>query len=151
MNKEDWHMLLFLLLSHHRPEKLDRTLHLNIRGKHIFLCARCTGDYSGTLSILIAWFLGFEFPLWLYLPLIAILPLSPVIDWVTQSCKLRESRNLIRVPTGFLLGISKWLLLLLLIKGLLYMFLLGVAIIGVYVLAISVVAWKTKFVYSYFD
>jgi len=151
MNKEDWRMVLFLLLSHHMPEKLHRTVHLNIKGKNIYLCARCTGDYSGTLIILLAWFLGFEFPIWLYLPLIAILPLSPVVDWVTQSCKIRESKNLIRVSSGFLLGISKGLILLLLIKGLFYMFLQASAIIAVYVLAISIIAWKTKFVYSYFD
>ena len=144
-------MVLFLLLSHHMPEKLHRTLHLKIRGKDIYLCARCTGDYSGTIIILIAWLLGFEFPLWLFLPLIATLPISPVIDWVTQSCKLRESRNRIRVLTGFLLGISKGLILLLLIKGLFYMFLQALFVIAIYVLAISIIAWKTKFVYSYFD
>jgi len=112
MNKEDWHLLLFLLLSHHRPEQLHRTIHVNFRGRNVYLCARCTGEYSGILSLFIAWFFGFEFPAWLYLPLISTLPLPSAFDWVTQSCKLRESRNTIRISTGFLLGITKGLFLL---------------------------------------
>ncbi len=151
MNKEDWRMVLFLLLSHHMPEKLHRTIHLNIRGKNIYLCARCTGDYSGTLTLIVAWLLGFMLPVGLYLPLVAILPLATVLDWITQSCKLRESRNAIRVTTGFFLGIAKGLLLLMLIQGWLNILLQALVIVGVYILAISVVAWKTKFVYSYFD
>jgi len=151
MDKQDWHLLLFLLLSHHRPEKLHRTIHLPFRGRNVYLCARCTGEFSGILSLLIAWFLGFEFPVWLYLPLISILPLPSAVDWVTQSCKLRESRNTIRVFTGFLLGVTKGLLLLMLVKGLFYMLLPAFAIVGVYVSSICLIAWKTKFLDSYFD
>ena len=144
-------MVRFLLLSHHMPEKLHRTIHLNLKGKDIYLCARCTGDYSGTLIILVAWLLGFTFPVGMYLPLVAFLPLFTIIDWITQSCNLRESRNTIRVITGFPLGIAKGLLLLMLIQGWFSLFLLSLVIVGVYVAVISIVAWKTKFVYSYFD
>jgi uncharacterized membrane protein len=151
MDKQDWHLLLFLLLSHHPPEKLNRTIRLPFRGRNIYLCARCTGQLLGILSLLIAWFLGFELPAWLYLPLIVVLPLSGVIDWVTQSCKLRESRNTIRVSTGFLLGVTKGLYLLMLVKGWFYMLLLAIAIGGVYVLSICLVAWRTKLLDSYFD
>ena len=151
MNKEDRHLLLFLLLSHHRPEQLHRTIHVNFRGRNIYLCARCTGEYSGILSLFIAWFLGFDFPAWLYLPLISILPLPSAFDWVTQSCKLRESRNTIRIFTGFLLGITKGLFLLMLVKGLFYMLLPAFAIVAVYISSICLIAWKTKFFDSYFD
>jgi uncharacterized membrane protein len=151
MDKQDWHLLLFLLLSHHPPERLHRTIRMPLRGRNIYLCARCTGQLSGILSLLVAWFLGFEFPAWLYLSLVAILPLPSAVDWVTQSCKLRESRNTIRVATGFLLGVTKGLLLLMLIKGLFYMLLLAFAIGGVYVSSIVLIAWKTKFLDSYFD
>jgi len=151
MKKEDWYMLLFLLLSHHMPEKLHRTIHVSFRGKNVYLCARCTGIYSGILSVFVTWFLGFDFPAWLYLPLLPILPLPSAVDWVMQSCKLRESRNIIRICTGFLLGISEGLVLLMLIKGLFYLFLQGLAIVGVYVLSICLIAWKTKFFDSYFD
>ena len=151
MDKEDWHLLLFLLLSHHRPEKLHRTIHVSFRGTDLYLCARCTGIYSGILSLFVAWFLGFDFPAWLYLPLFSILPLPSTVDWLTQSCKLRESRNPIRVSTGYLLGISGGLFLLMLVKGMFYLFLQALAIFGAYIFSIYVIAWKTKFLDSYFD
>jgi uncharacterized membrane protein len=151
MNKEDRRLLLFLLLSHHRPDQLHRTIRLPLGGRNIYLCARCTGEYSAILILFIAWFLGFEFPEWLYLPLISILPLPSAVDWVTQSCKLRESRNMIRVFTGFLLGITKGLFLLMLVKGLFYMLLPATVICGGYILSICLIAWKTKFFDSYFD
>jgi uncharacterized membrane protein len=151
MNKEDRRLLLFLLLSHHRPEQLHRTIRLPLRGRNIYLCARCTGEYSAILILFIAWFLGFEFPAWLFLPLISILPLPSTVDWVTQSCKLRESRNTIRVFTGFLLGITKGLILLMLVKGMFYMLLPAIVICGGYILSICLIAWKTKFFESYFD
>jgi len=151
MNKEDWHSLLFFLLSHHKPEKLHRTIHINLRGRNVYLCARCTGIYTGILSVLIAWFLGFNFSEWLYLPLYSILALPSIVDWLTQSCKLRESRNTIRISTGYILGISGGLFLLMLIKGMLYLFLLALAVLGGYIFSIYIVAWKTKFLDSYFD
>ena len=151
MDKEDWHLLLFLLLSHHRPEKLHRTIHVSFRGRNVYLCARCTGKYSGILSVFVAWFLGFDFPTWLYVPLFSILLVPSTVDWITQSCKLRESRNTIRVCTGYLLGISEGLFLLMLVKGMFYLFLHALAILGAYIFSIYVIARKTKFLDSYFD
>ena len=151
MNTEDWRMVRFLLLSHHMPEKLHRTIRVGFHGRNVYFCARCTGIYSGILSVFVAWFLGFDFPAWLYLSLVPILPLPSAVDWVTQSCKLRESRNIIRICTGFLLGISEGLVLLMLVRGLFYLFLQGLAIGGVYVLSVCLIAWKTKFFDSYFD
>jgi len=151
MDKEDLHLLLFLLLSHHRPEKLHRTIRINFRGRNVYICARCTGVYSGILSVFIAWFLGLNFPTWLYLPLYSILPLPAVVDWITQSCKLRESRNPLRVSTGYLLGISEGLFFLMLVRGMFYLFLWAFAILGAYILSIYVIAWKTSFLDSYLD
>jgi len=151
MDKEDWHLLSFLLLSHHKPEKLHRTIHVNFRGKNVYLCARCTGKYSGILSVFVAWFLGFNFPTWLYLSLFSILPVPSIVDWVTQSCKLRESRNTIRVCTGYLFGISEGFFLLMLVKGMFPLFPYALAILGAYIFSIYVIAWKTKFLDSYFD
>lgn len=151
MNKEDWRMVFFLLLSHHMPEKLHRTIRVGFRGRNLYFCARCTGIYSGIVSVFVAWFLGFNFPAWLILPLIALLPIPSAVDWVTQSCKIRESVNAIRIGTGFLLGISEGLIVLVLVSGLFYLFLQALAIVGVYVIAIFVVAWKTKFHESYFE
>jgi len=151
MDKEDWHLLLFLLLSHHKPEKLHRTIHVSFRGRNVYLCARCTGKYTGILSVFVTWFLGFNFPGWLYLPLFSILPVPSIVDWIMQSCKLRESRNTIRVCTGYLFGISEGFFLLMLVKGMFSLFPYALAIIGAYVFSIYVIAWKTKFLDSYFD
>ena len=151
MDKEDRRLLLFLLLSHHSPEKLHRTIHISFRRKNVYLCARCTGKYLGILSVFVAWFLGFDFPTWLYLPLLSILPAPSVVDWMTQSCELRESRNTIRVCTGYLFGFSEGLFLLVLVKGMFYLFLCALVILGAYIFSIYVIAWKTKFLDSYLD
>jgi len=151
MDEEDRRLLLFLLLSHHRPEKLHRTIRVNFRGRNVYLCARCTGIYSGILSVFVAWFLGFDFPTWLYLPLFSLLPVPSTVDWITQSCKLRESKNPIRISTGYILGISCGIFFLMLVKGLFYLFLCALAILGAYIFSIYVIAWKTKFLDSYFD
>lgn len=151
MGKQGWRYLLFLLLSHHPAEKLHRTICLGFRGKTVYLCARCAGRYLGIVNVLAAYFLGFRFPLWLYLPLILVLPMPAAVDWLTQSCKLRESRNSIRVGTGLLLGITEALLLLLLINGMFYTLLIAMIIIGIYAFVIYMIALKTKYLDSYLD
>jgi len=152
MDKQDWRLLLLLLLSHHRPEKLDRTIHVRFKGESIHICARCIGTYSAVLMMIVfVWFLGFDFPVELYIPLIAILPTPTTLDWITQSCKVRESRNIIRISTGFLLGLSQGLFLLIIIKGMFTLFLQVIIIIGIYFLSIYIIAWKTKCLDSYFD
>ena len=144
MNKEDWHLLLFLLLSHNTPENLDRTIHVKFWGRNVYLCARCTGVYSSISIILIAWFLGFGFPSWLYLPLFSILPIPSALDWITQSCNLRESRNWIRICTGSLFGVSQGLFLLIIIESRFVLFLQALAVVGVYLLSVYIIARKTK-------
>jgi uncharacterized membrane protein len=151
IGKHDWRYLLFLMLSHHPPERLHRTICLGFRGKNVYLCARCTGTYSSLIAVLVAYFIGLRFPLWLYLPLISVLPISATIDWLTQSGKLRESRNSIRVGTGLLLGIAEAHLLLLVINGMVSMFLVAMSIIGLYAISIYMVALKTKCLDSYLD
>ncbi|KPV62730.1 MAG: hypothetical protein AOA66_1226 [Candidatus Bathyarchaeota archaeon BA2] len=151
MDKEDWCLLLFLLLSHHRLEKLHRTIHISFRGRNVYLCARCTGAYSGILSIFVACFLGFDFPTWLYPPLFSVLPIPAAVDFITQSCKLRESRNTIRVCTGYILGIGEGLFLLMLVRGMFHLIPYALAIFGAYIFSIYVIARKTKFLDSYFD
>jgi uncharacterized membrane protein len=151
MDKKDWHYLLFLLLSHHTPNKLHRTIRISFQGRNIYICARCTGVYSGILSVFVAWFLGFHFPTWLYLPLYALLPLPAIVDWVTQSCKLRESRNPIRVFTGYILGISGGLFFLMIVEGMFHLFLWALAILGAYIFSIYVIALKTRCLDSYID
>ena len=151
MNSEDRSSLMFFLLSHHSPKKLHRTIHIKIQGNDLYLCARCTGIWAGIISTLLAFFLGLSFPPGLYLLLLMVLPTPAMVDWVTQSCKLRESRNAIRIGTGFLLGIGWGLFFLLLARGMLHLFLFALMILGGYIFSVYLIARKTNFLDDYFD
>jgi len=144
MGKQNWRYLLFLIGSHHPPERLHRTIRLSFKGKTVYLCSRCTGTGLGIIGVFVANAFGVGFPIGFYLPLISFLPLVAVVDWFSQSAKLRESNNWIRVSSGVFLGISEALVLLSIIKGFLVMFLVGLAIVFAYVFLIYLIAAKTK-------
>lgn len=149
MNGEDKRLLIFFLLSHHRPEKLHRTIRVGVHGKSLYLCARCTGVGAGAVSIFAAFFTGFVPTFWLYLLLLAVLPVPATFDWVTQSCELRESRNVIRIVTGYFLGVGWGLFFLSIVNGWLELFLFALLILGAYVFSIYVVARRTNFLDKY--
>jgi uncharacterized membrane protein len=144
MAKRNWRYLLFLLASHHPKEKLDHTIRIGLHGKNIYLCSRCTGVTFGMASIFAAKLFRYTFPITLYLPLIALLPLMAAVDWFTQSAKLRESTTWLRVTSGFFLGNSYALILLLLIGGFYLQFLFAFGIGAVYAISIYLIASKTK-------
>jgi uncharacterized membrane protein len=143
---KNWRTLLLLLLSHHPKEKIDHTIHA---GKNIYLCTRCTGLAAGMATVLAGKILGLTFPLAFYLPLIAFLPLVAVVDWFTQSAKLRESKTWIRLSSGFLLGNSEALALLLLIEGFYLQFVCAVGFAAIYAVSVYLIANKTKCLDSY--
>ena len=149
MEKRNWHYLLFLLGSHHPKEKLHRTIRIGLGGKNVYLCSRCTGVVLGMATIFAANVFGLTFPISLFLPLISILPLMAVADWFTQSAKLRESKTWIRLSSGFLLGNSEALSLLLLINGFYIQFLFALGIASIYALSVYLIAVKTKCLDSY--
>ena len=151
MNNEDEPSLIFFLLSHHRPEQLHRTIHISIRGKDLYLCARCTGVWAGIISTFLVFFLGLDLPPWLYLLLLTVLPAPATIDWITQSYKLRESKNATRMGTGYLLGIGWGLFILLLAKGMIHLFLFALMILGVYIFSVYIIARKTNFLDNYLN
>jgi uncharacterized membrane protein len=151
MVKRNWRYLLFLLASHHPKEKLHRTIRIGFRGKNIHLCSRCTGIALGIAAIFASNTFGLTFPTVLYLPLISFLPLMAVVDWFTQSAKFRESKTMIRLTSGFLLGNAQALFLLLLINGFYLQFLVAFGIAAIYVLSIYLVAVKTKCLDSYLN
>lgn len=151
MNSEDEPSLLFLLLSHHRPSRLQRTIRVHVKGRNLYVCARCTGIWTGMISAFLAFFLGLDLPAWLYVSLLAVLPAPTMLDWVTQTCKLRESRNVIRVWTGYFLGISWGIFFLLLAKGIFHLFLVALTILGMYIFSIFLIARKTNFLDDYFN
>jgi len=86
-----------LLLSH------SHWITINFNGKQIRLCARCFGTIMGFLTI---------FTLLSLIPcntllnpfLCFILAAPGIIDWLTQSWKIRKGRNDLRIITGFTNG-----------------------------------------------
>ncbi len=114
-------------------------------GKTVYLCSRCTGVALGIAIIFVAnAFNEFSVPITIYLPLISLLPLMAVVDWFTQSAKLRESKTWIRLSSGFLLGNSEGLTLLLLIRGFYLQVIAVLGVAAIYALTIYIVAVKTK-------
>ena len=112
VSKEELKKALLYLLSHHTEEHLDRTIGLKILGRKIHLCARCTGTTLGfvtgivLLSFSIVPNLGEYWSLFLAI----VLAMPAMIDWWTQSALGRESKNYIRLPTGYSLGFGiTWL------------------------------------------
>ena len=140
--KEDEPSLLFLLLAHHEVKNLHRTIHIRFLGKDYYLCSRCTGKYSGILAAFVLFLLGLQIPAWLHLLIMAFFPLPSTVDWLTQSIGMRESKNWIRVITGYLLGIALTLLFLSLIEGTFHLFLYGVLILAAYLAPIFIFSWK---------
>jgi uncharacterized membrane protein len=151
MSDRNWRYFLFLLASHHPEEKLDHTIRIGIRGKNLYLCSRCTGVVLGMAAIFGFNFFGYTFPAIFYLPLIGLLPLPAVVDWFTQSANLRQSNTLLRVGSGFLLGISEALGILLLFGGFLFSFLVAVGMAAIYVITVYLIALKTKCLQSYIE
>jgi len=95
--------------------------------------------------------LGLRLPIEFSLPLIALLPLAAAVDWFTQSAKRRESKNWLRVCSGFLLGTAEALCLLLLFNGFFLHFLLTMGIFSIYALSIYLIAAKTKCLDAYLN
>ena len=151
MAKQDWHYLLFLLTSHHPKERLHRTIRIGFKRKSVFLCSRCTGTFLGILTIFIAKAFALRIPVEFFLPLISLLPLMATIDWFTQSAKLRESTNWLRVCSGFLVGNAQALILLLLLEGFFVKFFVALGIASIYVISIYLIAYKTKCLESYLN
>ena len=95
----------YLLLSHHPFSEINRTIRIMILNKRIHLCARCTGKYLGLLLclLLIFWRGHISIPYLIFI----FLPLPATLDWLTQTIKIRESKNTLRIITGFIYGL--WL------------------------------------------
>lgn len=149
MTDKDWRYLVFLLLAHHPKNKLDHTIQLSLNKHSVFLCSRCTGMAFGYAAIWGTALFGFALPLQFYLPLISLLPLVAVVDWFTQSAKRRQSKTWLRVGSGYLLGISEALGLLLLFTGFYVEFSIVVGVAALYVLSIYIVASKTRCLDAY--
>jgi len=96
-------MELWRLVAHRHWITLD------VFGRRLRLCARCTGDPLGSLALTAViglkglQFFGSLSPL--YQVSVCIILLAPLtLDWLTQSWGLRESNNGLRLLTGLFLG-----------------------------------------------
>ena len=96
-------MELWRLVAHRHWITLD------VFGRKLRLCARCTGYALGFLAVTAVislqglQFFGSLSPL--YQVSVCLILLAPLtLDWMTQSWGLRESNNGLRLLTGFSLG-----------------------------------------------
>jgi hypothetical protein len=99
------------------------------------------------LSALVTSLLGTRASLWPPELLFALAPLPAASDWLTQTVARRESRNVLRIITGVLLGASFGDLIRLLLLGAWANFGLGLAVLATYVAFIGLAlrwsgAWR---------
>ena len=139
--------LWFYLLSHHSSSKLHRTIHLRVIKKDIYLCARCTGIFLGFVT---SFFLFGTISSLAAFVMMALFPLPAAADWITQTLGIRESKNWIRVGTGYLLGITWGFLFSFLLRGYLSMFLCALLVLAIYYGVVYVIARKTGMLRNYF-
>jgi uncharacterized membrane protein len=151
MVERNWRYFLFLLAAHHPKEKLDHTIHVRLGQRNLYLCSRCTGIALGMATIFGAALSSVTLPTRYYLPIIGILPLFAVVDWFTQSARLRKSNTILRLGSGFMLGLSEGLGFLLLFTGVYLGFLAAVGMAGLYGLCVYLIASKTKCLQPYLE
>lgn len=97
--------LPYLVLAHHTDVQAGRTIGLRLLNWEQRFCTRCSGQWLGVLACVAAMVV---YPVAIALPIwCGVLILSPapaLLDWITQTWKIRESRTWLRLLTGFILG-----------------------------------------------
>ena len=101
--------ILASLLAH------KHSITVNIGDRRLRICARCTGVVAGCMTLTVSTlFINFAFflslPMILQIILSAALALPAGVDWITQTWRLRESTNSIRILTGACVGVGASLL-----------------------------------------
>lgn len=104
---ETFERLWLIFFAHHAPDKFHRCLKIQIKGRKLYLCARCTGMLSGIYAAVFLFPLIQDFvsPI-IALTMLTVFPLPAMLDWLSQYGGRRESNNGIRVASGLLLGFS---------------------------------------------
>lgn len=104
-----------VLLTHHSYFEIDHTFKIKFGRTNVYFCSRCSGMI---ISLVISSFMVYlyenitetpfnqEFAFFLCI----FLPIIPLIDWGTQKLRYRKSNTNLRLLTGFILGISLYLL-----------------------------------------
>ncbi|MCI4340426.1 MAG: DUF2085 domain-containing protein [Thermoplasmata archaeon] len=131
------------LLSHHLPDRYDRTLRLPVGRRSVRLCTRCTAQLAGLGAFVLAAVLAIPAGPGLLSPslqlLVALAPLPAAADWTTQAIGRRESSTPVRLVTGALLGFAFSDLLSLLVLRPWWWFVVGLGFAGLYMGAIVTV------------
>lgn len=127
----------FLLLCHHPPQHMNRTITFKIKGKAISVCARCSGILAGILLVLAAGLAGFLPPLTPQMCLLVVLACSvpAVLDFHLQLMSIKESTNFRRINTGALFGVAVALSLRQVMRGSL------IALIFIPLILIAYLSW----------
>lgn len=138
---ETFDRLWLIFFAHHTPDKFHRCLRIQIRGRKLYLCARCTGMLSGIYAaiFLLPLLQSFVSPT-IALIILITFPLPAILDWLSQYGGMRESNNRTRVVSGLLLGFSIGSLMH--IKE--YILTLFVVFIYVILIVIAVLIIRTK-------
>jgi uncharacterized membrane protein len=92
------------LLSHHEPQNYHRCHRLEVRGRPVHLCARCSGVYPGIAVGIGLFFADVLTPV--QLVLVACLPLPALLDWCLTHFRPPDGSNAVRTVTGGLLGVG---------------------------------------------
>ncbi len=96
-----------VLLSHHRDDELHLCYRVNIFGKELFLCARCSGIYPAMFVVLFTERMTGPWPWWVQWGLLFIAPLPALIEWgITVATARADRSNLVRTYTGMGLGVG---------------------------------------------
>jgi len=103
------------LLTHHDYSNADHTFMIKFGRTEVYFCSRCSGMiisivFSSFLVILYENITNTPFSQEIALYSCIILPIPGLIDWCTQKLKYRKSTTNKRLFTGFLLGMSLYLL-----------------------------------------
>lgn len=100
-------MELWRLLAH------NHWVTLNLYGRELRLCARCSGYLLGFTAPLLASdrIMKLSESLDIRIQMIAcfLMAFPYVVDWLTQSWGMRQSSNGVRLITGFLMGMDVFL------------------------------------------
>lgn len=102
------HSVMRLLLSHHPPEHVGRTLSVECGRNRWRICSRCTGILLGTCLFAATWSLGVVTELSsVTLPIVlTCLSLPAAVDFNAQLISRIESTNRRRLITGAMFGFA---------------------------------------------
>jgi uncharacterized membrane protein len=112
--KQERH-IYHLFLTHHPIYASDHTFYLRFGRSYFYFCSRCSGVIIGGLltsfiSYIIIRIIGPVISPELAVLICIMIPIPGIIDWVTQRLLYRKSNTVLRLFTGFLIGMGLFFL-----------------------------------------